>query len=85
MAGSDGSSETGLEAVINLRESGHLDEARQMLLILHAESPTDARISLQCAWTHDLMGLERDALGFYEQAVDQGLEGDDLREALHGL
>ncbi len=74
-----------LEAAIELRESGRVEEARRMLLSLHAESPDDPRISLQCAWTHDMMGLEREALPFYTDAIGQGLEGEDLREALLGL
>ena len=75
----------GLSAAIELREAGLLEEARLMLLVLHSESPADAQISLQCAWTHDVMGLEREALPFYQEAIEQGLEGTDLREALHGL
>lgn len=85
MASPDGSREARLDAAVALRESGQLEEARQMLLGLYDESPHDPHVNLQCAWVHDLMGLERDALGFYEDAVNLGLEGDDLREALHGL
>lgn len=53
---------TNLATAVELRQSGRLEEARRMLLSLRAESPDDPQISLQCAWTHDLMGLEREAL-----------------------
>lgn len=85
MTHSNGLVGASLRAAIELREAGHLDEARQMLLVLHLESPMDAHVNLQCAWIHDVMGSEREALGFYGRAIDGGLEGDELRDAFHGL
>lgn len=81
----EGPDDSRVRIAVGLRESGRLEEARQLLLAIHEEWPRDARVSLQCAWTHDMMGLEHDALGYYEEAIALGLEGDDLREALHGL
>jgi tetratricopeptide (TPR) repeat protein len=68
-----------------MRESGQVDEARRLLLELQAESPDDAIINLQCAWAHDKLGLEAEAVPFYETAIKRGLEDDNLRHALLGL
>lgn len=56
-----------------------------MLLSLAAEDPTNPVILYQCAWTHDSMGLEREAVSFYERAIENGLTGDELSGAYLGL
>lgn len=56
-----------------------------MLLALHGEDPTNAAVNLQCAWVHDKLGLEAEAVPFYEKALEIGLEGEDLHDALLGL
>lgn len=74
-----------LATAISLRESGDPAAALQLLEGLHRESPDDARVNLQCAWAHDSMGSEREAVPFYERALELGLSGNDLRHALLGL
>jgi tetratricopeptide (TPR) repeat protein len=74
-----------LASAIHLRESENSEEARQLLLALHAEFPEDPQVNYQCAWIHDLLGLEREAIPFYEKAIQTGLSGDDLKSALLGL
>lgn len=74
-----------LENAAAMGEAGRDDEARRLLLELQAEEPEDAQVNLQCAWVHDKMGLESEAVRFYEKALDSGLRGDDLRDALLGL
>src|SRR5690349_23766373 len=74
-----------LAFAIELRESEKHAEARQCLLELHSEFPDDAQVNYQCAWIHDLLGLEREAIPFYEKAIQAGLEGDELRSALLGM
>ena len=74
-----------LASAINLRESQRHEEARQLLLALHSECPDDPQVNHQCAWIHDLLGLEREAIPFYEKAIETGLDGDDLKSALLGL
>ncbi len=74
-----------LASAIQLRESEKHEEARQLLLELHAEFPEDPQVNYQCACIHDLLGLERDAIPFYEKAIQSGLRGDDLRNALLGM
>jgi tetratricopeptide (TPR) repeat protein len=74
-----------LISAISLREAEKHTEARQLLLALHAEFPDDPQVNYQCAWIHDLLGLEREAIPFYEKAIQAGLSGDDLKSALLGL
>ena len=78
-----------LASAILLRESENYEEARGLLLALHAEFPNDPQVNygrkLPCAWIHDLLGLEREAIPFYEKAIQTGLSGDDLKSALLGL
>jgi tetratricopeptide (TPR) repeat protein len=50
-----------------------------------AEKPDDPQINYQCAWVHDLLGLEHEAVPFYERAIEEGLTGEDLEGAMLGL
>jgi hypothetical protein len=59
-----------LASAINLRESQKHEEARQLLLALHSEFPEDPQVNYQCAWIHDLLGLERKVIPFYEKAME---------------
>ena len=74
-----------LASAVHLRESENHEEARQLLLALHAELPDDPQVNYQCAWIHDLLGLEKEAIPFYEKAVQTGLRSDDLKSALLGM
>ena len=74
-----------LASAMGLREAQNHEEARELLLELHAEFPNDPQVNYQCAWIHDLLGLEREAIPFYEKAVQTGLGHDDLRGALLGM
>jgi tetratricopeptide (TPR) repeat protein len=74
-----------LASAIHLRESEKHEEARQLLLQLYTEFPEDSQVNFQCAWIHDLLGLEREAIPFYEKAIRTGLDGEDLKSALLGL
>jgi len=74
-----------LVSAIELRESEKHEEARRLLLELHAEFPEHPQVNYQCAWIHDLLGLEREAIPFYETAVQTGISGDALKSALLGM
>jgi len=74
-----------LSSAIQLRESKKYEEARELLLALNAEFPNDPQVNYQCAWIHDLLGREREAVPFYEKAVETGLSGEDLQGALLGM
>lgn len=77
--------EGALAAAVALREQGEDEEARVALLDLHRLHPDDPGVNLQCAWVHDKLGLESEAVPFYEKALDGGLDGEDLHDALLGL
>ncbi|MFC8689202.1 tetratricopeptide repeat protein [Brevibacillus porteri] len=75
-----------IQNIIQLRKEGHLDEAIQLALQLVSQSPTDPVAYYQCAWCHDAAGLEKEAVPFYEKAIELGLTvDDDLPGALLGL
>lgn len=74
-----------LERAVYLRENGRAGEARELLLKLAAEEPDDPQVNYQCAWVHDLLGREHEAVPFYERAIEEGLTGGDLEGAMLGL
>lgn len=71
--------------VARLRDAGMFDASRALSLALLVEHPDDTMLNCQAAWTHDRMGLEVEAVPFYERAIAGGLDGEDLRGALLGL
>src|SRR5258707_10619986 len=74
-----------LAHAVKLREDGQTEQARQLLLELRAEYPTDAHVAYQTAWVHDSLGLEDEAVPHYEVAIAGDLSDDELRGALLGL
>ncbi|MEU4502055.1 tetratricopeptide repeat protein [Streptomyces sp. NPDC024089] len=82
----DDDRDSSLAAAVQLRTEGHREEARQRLLALCAEFPADAEIAYQTAWAHDVLGLEAEAVPFYERGLGgTGLSEEDRRGALLGL
>ncbi len=71
--------------VARLRDAGNLEASRALALVLLAEHPDDPTLNCQAAWTHDTMGLEVEAVPFYERAIAVGLDSEDLRGSLLGL
>ena len=74
-----------LREAVELRSTGHAEEAREMLLVLATKYPDDAEMNYQAAWVYDILGREREAVPFYVRAIELGLEGEDLEGALLGL
>ncbi|MFV5995346.1 tetratricopeptide repeat protein [Streptomyces sp. NPDC056231] len=75
-----------LAEAIGLREQGQAEEARERLLMLAAGHPEDAEVAYQTAWVHDVLGLEAEAVPFYERSLrGAGLPEEDRRGALLGL
>jgi tetratricopeptide (TPR) repeat protein len=74
-----------LSEAVRLRLAGDLPKACAVLLGLVAEYPADPVVNYQCAWIHDRLGLEREAVRYYEKALDSGLKGDDRAGAYLGL
>ncbi len=76
---------TGLALGIGLRARGRLERSRRVLLEMAKRYPGDPRVNYQCAWAHDVMGREGEAIPFYERAIRRGLAGRDLEGAFLGL
>lgn len=74
-----------IERAIVLRGEGQHTEALAILLDLYNASPDDAKVNYELASTYDHQGVEDEAIGFYEHAIQCGLAGEDLRGALLGL
>ncbi|MGX7419830.1 tetratricopeptide repeat protein [Carnobacterium gallinarum] len=78
--------ENELRKAIDLRKNGDnqrpIDQLKQLaqLYLEHAE------IQYQCAWNHDVIALEKEAIPFYEKAIQlKGLTRIDLQGAYLGL
>jgi tetratricopeptide (TPR) repeat protein len=76
---------TTLKKAIELREKGHGEEAIVVLKKMLETAPSDAQLNYQCAWCHDVLGLEKEAIPYYEKAIACGLPDDDAKEAYLGL
>ncbi|MFD0695446.1 tetratricopeptide repeat protein [Paenibacillus sp. GCM10027628] len=81
-----------LSKIIERREEGRakqdqaiLSEVRKQLLELLSGYPNDAEINYQTGVAHDNSGLGREAIPFYERALELGLSGPDLERCLMGL
>ncbi|WP_339271583.1 tetratricopeptide repeat protein [Paenibacillus sp. FSL R5-0470] len=56
-----------------------------MLLELYEQNSNDAELLYQLAWTHDVLGLEREAVPYYEKSLTLGLSTEQRVGALLGL
>lgn len=78
--------EAALSQAVRLREQGQAAQARERLLALAQRHPQDAEIAYQTAWVHDVLGLEAEAVPFYERALaEPDLTEDDRHGAFLGL
>ncbi|MHA6529782.1 tetratricopeptide repeat protein [Paenibacillus sp. BAC0078] len=74
-----------IETAVALRSAGQAEEARSLLLRLLAEDEGNAELHYQLAWTHDVLGLEREAVPYYERSLSLGLPPEERMGALLGL
>ncbi|QUL56966.1 tetratricopeptide repeat protein [Paenibacillus tritici] len=75
-----------IEAAIALRTSGQAEEARVLLLELLSADDSNAELYYQLAWTHDVLGLEREAVSYYERSLALGLaDAEQKAGAMLGL
>ncbi|MFD4370374.1 tetratricopeptide repeat protein [Streptomyces sp. NPDC058486] len=89
-----------LSEAVALRSGDGKEEARVRLVALAGRLPGDAEVAYQTAWAHDVLGLEAQAVPYYETALADtgsgsgsgtgtgtgtGLTADDRRGALLGL
>lgn len=70
---------------ISLRANGRVEEARGILLALAEEYPDDAKVLYHTAWAHDLLGMEAEAVPFYERALALGIGEPDRAGLVLGL
>ncbi|MCP1124010.1 tetratricopeptide repeat protein [Bacillus sp. 3103sda1] len=73
-----------LKKAIQLRNEKKFVQSREILLSL-INFTQNPEVLYQCAWTHDAMGMETEAVPYYERAIELGLEGESLRGAYIGL
>lgn len=73
-----------LKKAIQLRNEKKFAQSRDILLSLTKYTQTP-EVLYQCACTHDAMGMETEAVPYYEKAIELGLEGESLRGAYIGL
>ncbi|MER6472836.1 tetratricopeptide repeat protein [Streptomyces collinus] len=75
-----------LAGAVRMREQGHPGRARERLVELAERYPEDAEVAYQTAWVHDSLGLEAEAVPFYERALGgTGLSPEDRHGAFLGL
>ena len=74
-----------LEIAIELRKEGKLKESNKILISLAKEYPNDPIVNYQCAWSFDVLGLEVEAVPYYEKAILIGLPDKELQGAFLGL
>lgn len=68
-----------------LRSAGKAEEARELLLALLSGDKENAELHYQLAWTHDVLGQEREAVPYYERSLLLGLPSEQRMGALLGL
>lgn len=74
-----------LKEAIQLREEGEFEEARSLLLEILDQQPLNPSVWYQCAWIHDVLGLESEAVPYYKKSLELGLMGEERQGALLGL
>jgi tetratricopeptide (TPR) repeat protein len=65
-----------------LRREDNLEESQELLLSLLGEYPHDPQVLFEVGGSYDVLGLEPEAIPYYEQAIQQGLADDELQECL---
>ena len=68
-----------------LRAKDRHEEARKLLVQLASEFPTNPVVQYKTACVYDFLGLERDAIPYYQAAIENDLPRADLRAAYLGL
>jgi tetratricopeptide (TPR) repeat protein len=74
-----------LTPITKLRKNGQHEEAKAQLVKLAAQFPDDSAVQYETACVHDFLGLEREAIPFYLNAIQKGLSGNNLRSTYLGL
>jgi tetratricopeptide (TPR) repeat protein len=70
------------ENVKEMLDKKDYDQARRILLELLERKPDDPELNFFCGSVHDTLGLERDAVRFYEKALKNRIKGVLREKAL---
>ena len=70
---------------IRLRNNGKIEQSLILMAELLRFDPNNPTINYQMAWTCDLIGKESEAVPYYENAIINGLSGEDRKGAMLGL
>ena len=65
-----------------LRQSDKLEESQDLLLALLEEYPQDPQVLFEVGGAYDVLGWENLAIPYYQDSINQGLEGPELQECL---
>ncbi len=71
-----------IEQAKELRREDRLEESQELLFELLEELPEDADVLFEVGGSFDVMGLEPEAIPYYRQAIEYGLEGEVLAECM---
>ena len=74
-----------LKDVDKLRAKDRHEEARDLLVPLASEYPTNPIVQYKTACVYDFLGLEREAVPYYHAAIENDLPDAELRAAYLGL
>lgn len=74
-----------IEKVLKLRAGKLLEASNQLMLDIQQDYPEDAFVNYQTAWSFDVLGLENEAIPYYEKAITLGLDNQDEPKAYIGL
>ncbi|PYZ97645.1 hypothetical protein CR205_03355 [Alteribacter lacisalsi] len=66
---------------LSLMDAGECEKAAEIFRKLTETEPVDAELQYYCASCLDACGVEREAAGYYEQAISLGLTGKNLEYA----
>lgn len=70
-----------LEQALKLRANGEEEKSRQLFIELVRQDHNNAEVNFHCGQTHDGMGLEEEAVEYYERAIRTGLPDELLKDA----
>lgn len=74
--------DTKISRARELRREEELEQSQAILLELLDEHADDPVVLFEVGGSYDVLGEEREAIPYYKQAIDAGLEGSDLQECL---
>lgn len=73
------------ETAVQLRVDRKVEEALDIFLELAEAQPSSSDVMYQIAWCMDLLEREKEAVPYYEKAIELGLNKEDLIGAYLGL